>query len=201
VLLTDYINNTMKLCEYAKQKYPNTDISNSFINFDYNLNNAYKLAVPMSNELQEDITYRNMYIQHKDKYKMLLLSKKLINMLNEKRIQVAFKLGMSTLEYEKIKDLDYLTQELEKQRLKEMLIISKKLSQIEHFKCLKLISNEKQKKRNEKEKEYLEHLKNKNIEEKMYKKRKEAYMRVLKVKNQVSDKHNKNIYSLLRIIL
>jgi len=138
----------------------------------------------MSNELQDDITYRNMYIQHKDKYKMLLLSKKLINMLNEKRIQVAFKLGVSTLEYEKIKDLDYLTQELEKERLKEMLIISKKLSQVEHFKCLKLISNEKQKKRNEKEKEYLEHLNNKNIEEKMYKKRKEAYMRVLKVKNK-----------------
>jgi len=177
----------MKLCEYAKQKYPDTNISDSFINFDYNLNNAYKLKVPMSNELQEDINYRNMYIQHKDKYKMLLLSKKLINMLNEKRIQIAFNLGMSTLEYEKIKDLDYLTQELEKQRLKEMLIISKKLSKIEHFKCLNLISKEKQKKRDEKEREYLEQIDKKSKEEKMNRKRKEAHMRVLKVKNEVNN--------------
>ncbi|OUM67015.1 hypothetical protein PIROE2DRAFT_5621 [Piromyces sp. E2] len=188
ILLTDYVNNTMKLCEYAKQKYPDIDISDSFTGFDYNINHAYKLRVPMSQGLQEDIKYRNMYIEHKDKYKMLLLSKKLINLLNEKRIQIAFRLGISTLEYEKIKDLDYLTEELEKQRLKEMLLISKKLSKMEHYKCLKLISSEKQKKRDEKEKEYLEHLKNKSLEEKMSKKRKEAYLRVLKVKNQVINK-------------
>lgn len=175
----------MKLCEYAKQKYPKTDVSNSFNDFDYNINNAYKLKIPMTNELQEDVNYRNMYINHKDKYEILLLSKKLIDVLNEKRIQIGFKLGMSTLEYEKIKNLDYLTQELEKERLKEMIIISKKLSKIEHYKCLKLITNEKQKKRKEREKKYLEKTKAIKEEKKMSKKRKEAQLRVSKVKDKV----------------
>ena len=106
----------------------------------------------MSNKLQKDVTYINMYIDHKDKYKMLLLSKKLMKILNEKRIEIAYQLGISTLEYENIQDIDILTKELEKERLKEMVIISKRLSKKEHYKCLGLIKNEKQKKRKELEK-------------------------------------------------
>jgi len=139
----------------------------------------------MSNKLQKDVTYINMYIDHKDKYKMLLLSKKLMKILNEKRIEIAYQLGISTLEYENIQDIDILTKELEKERLKEMVIISKRLSKKEHYKCLGLIKNEKQKKRKELEKKYLRKIKTMKEEKKMNKKRREAYLRALKVKDEV----------------
>ncbi|ORY54605.1 hypothetical protein LY90DRAFT_669869, partial [Neocallimastix californiae] len=191
-LLTDYVNDTIKLCEYANQKFPETDISYFFNDFDYNIDNAYKLKVPMSNKLQKDVTYINMYIDHKDKYKMLLLSKKLMKILNEKRIEIAYQLGISTLEYENIQDIDILTKELEKERLKEMVIISKRLSKKEHYKCLGLIKNEKQKKRKELEKKYLRKIKTMKEEKKMNKKRREAYLRALKVKDENHIEYIKN---------
>jgi len=126
-LLIDYVNCTIKLCEYAKKKFPELEVSDTFKDFDYNINNAYKLKVPLTNELQTDVNYRTMYINYKDKFEMLLLSKKLIDILNEKRTQIAYQLGISTLEYEKIQKFDYLVNELEKERLKEMVMISKKI--------------------------------------------------------------------------
>jgi len=128
----------------------------------------------MSNKLQKDVTYINMYIDHKDKYKMLLLSKKLMKILNEKRIEIAYQLGISTLEYENIQDIDILTKELEKERLKEMVIISKRLSKKEHYKCLGLIKNEKQKKRKELEKKYLRKIKTMKEEKKNEQKKKRS---------------------------
>jgi len=161
------------------------EVSDTFKDFDYNINNAYKLKVPLTNELQTDVNYRTMYINYKDKFEMLLLSKKLIDILNEKRTQIAYQLGISTLEYEKIQKFDYLVNELEKERLKEMVMISKKLSKIEHYTCLMLIKNEKLKKRKEQDEKYLEKLKSLKEEKKMSKKRKEAYIRALKVKDKV----------------
>lgn len=177
--------------DYLKKTHPEKTFDDSTItNFDYNINNIYKVEIPVDKEFMDDIYYRKLYFKYKENYEMILLAKKLINIINNKRIQIACKLGISTLEYEKIKDIDEKNKEWEKKRLNELQLISRKLSKIEHYQCLRVIKKEKQKQRDEKEKIYMDAIKKLNDKKKAEKRCKEAEDRANEVKKKVKKKNN-----------
>lgn len=158
-------------------------------NIDYNIESIHRIEIPVSDDLIDDIKYRKLYYEYKENFEMNLLAKKILLLLNNMRIRISYNLGLSTLEYEEIKDEDYTIKEWEKEKLNELQNTSKKLSKLEHFECLKIINKEKQKIRDEKEKKYIKNLKYLNDNKKMEKKRLEAQERAMKVKKKVMIKY------------